>query len=185
MLHAPSCHSFRARWPQFRYDFVHHLDFINEGSGAHGANGGESKSPYVQLFFSHHLVYPVDSGGQGMIGAFIGALFATGHDDDAAYAFGETVQVELIWKKYRGSNSKNIRVGRVRYVCLPYGIGTGIGTGFCCQDQYFLPVFLLCHAAIHLFLAHNEDAVVAICFKMAKKIVPYLVGPDRNIVLGG
>ena len=68
---------------------------------------------------------------------------------------------------------------------LPHRIGTGIGAGFCCQDQYLLLISLLCHVAIHLFLAHNENAVVAICFKMAKKIVPYFVGPYRNIVFGG
>ncbi len=120
-----------------------------------------------------------------MIGAFIGALLAAGHDDDAAYAFGETVKIELLWEKYRGSNSENVGVGRVRYVCLPHGIGTRIGTGFCCQDKDFLAVSLLCHAAVHLFFAPDEDSIVAVCFKMAKRLVPYLVGPDRNIVFSG
>ena len=120
-----------------------------------------------------------------MIGAFIGALLAAGHDDDAAYTFGETIQIELLWKKYRSSNPKDIGIGGVGHVRLPHGVGTGIGTGFRGQDQYLLLISLFCHVAIHLFLAHNEDAVVAICFKMAKKIVPYFVSPHRNIVLGG
>ena len=120
-----------------------------------------------------------------MIGAFIGTLLPTGHNDDAPYTFGETVQIELLWKENRGSNSKNVGVGGVGHMRLPHRVSTGIGTGFRGQDQYLLLVSLLCHVATHLFLAHNEDAVVAICFKMAKKIVPYLVGPHRNIVLGG
>jgi len=178
-----SCGALRARWSQFSHDFVHHLNFIYEGSGAHGANGGESKPPYVKLLFSHHLVDPVDSGRQGVIGAFIRALIAAGHDDDAPYTFGKTVQIELLWKENRSANPENVGVGGVGHMRLPHRVGAWVGAGLRGQDQYLLLISLLCHVAIHLFLAHNEDSIVAVCFNMAEKLVPYLVGPDRNIAL--
>ena len=56
---------------------------------------------------------------------------------------------------------------------LPNRVCTRIGTGLRRQDQYFLPITLRGHGAIHLFFASDEDAVVAVCFQMTKRFMTY------------